>query len=113
MPPSERFGLQSQIRRSAVSVPTNIVEGSARTSDTEYGRFIELAHASSRECAYLIGLAARLGFMDVDQSQALLCSYNTISGGLSRLWSFLKPDDTPRRELAPSPKPRAPSQTRP
>ncbi len=94
MPSSERFGLQSQIRRAAVSIPTNIVEGAARVSDAEYGRFIHIAHASSRECEYLLGLAARLGMVDVDQCQVLLCAYNAVSGALNQLAAFL---DTERR----------------
>ena len=89
MPTSERFGLQRQIRRSAVSVATNIVEGASKPTDAEYGRFVHIAHGSSRECEYLIGLGARRGLLDVDQSQALLCAYNSISSELNQLAAFL------------------------
>ena len=57
-PPAERYGLRSQLRRAAVSVPTNIVEGCARDSDREHSRFFEIALGSGREALYLIDLAA-------------------------------------------------------
>jgi four helix bundle protein len=62
-PKSETYGLTSQMRRAAVSVPSNIVEGCARESQIEYLRFLEIAFGSLRELDYQFSLAKRLGYM--------------------------------------------------
>ena len=49
LPSHEKFGLSSQISRSSVSIPSNIAEGSSRTSDKDYNRFIEISLGSSFE----------------------------------------------------------------
>ncbi len=58
------YGLTSQMRRAAVSVPSNIVEGCARESQVEFLRFLEIAFASLRELHYQFGLSKRLGYFD-------------------------------------------------
>ena len=63
-PKDEMYGLTSQMRRAAVSVPSNIVEGCARESQAEFLRFLEIAFASLRELRYQFGLSRRLGYFD-------------------------------------------------
>ena len=62
-PKTEQYGLTAQIRRAAVSVPSNIVEGCARESQADYLRFLSIAFGSLRELHYQISLAKRLEFI--------------------------------------------------
>ena len=61
-PKSETFGLTSQLRRAALSIPTNIVEGYGRKSKKELSQFINISLGSLAETEYLLGFAKRLGY---------------------------------------------------
>jgi four helix bundle protein len=63
-PREEMYVLTSQIRRGAISVPSNIVEGCARDSQAEYLRFLTIAFGSLRELHYQVDLSKRLGFLN-------------------------------------------------
>jgi four helix bundle protein len=75
-PKEEIYGLTSQMRRAAVSVTSNIVEGCARESQLEYRRFLEIAFGSLRELNYQFNLAIKLGFINGLDSMTSNCKSN-------------------------------------
>ncbi len=62
-PTEEKFGLTSQIRRASVSIPSNIAEGAARTSNKEFLYFLSNAQGSASEVSTQLLIAMRLGFL--------------------------------------------------
>lgn len=78
-PNEEKFGLVSQIRRAAVSVPVNIAEGAARKSKKEFVQFLYIAEGSISELDTLLELSSELNFCSKEQTQNLLTSLENIS----------------------------------
>lgn len=84
-PKEEKYSVISQITRAAVSIPSNIAEGSSRTSDKDYNRFIEISLGSSFELETQLLLSQSLGFgdkrlcddilKDVDEEQKMLIGF--------------------------------------
>jgi len=62
-PKEELYGLTSQVRRSSVSVPSNIAEGCGRSGDAELARFLDISMGSASEVEYQLLLAHDLGFL--------------------------------------------------
>ena len=70
-PPEEAYGLKSQIRRAAVSVPSNIVEGCSRSGEREFVRFLEISFGSLRELSYQLSLSQRLDYISLADYQGI------------------------------------------
>ena len=86
-PREELYGLTSQMRRAAVSVPSNIVEGCARDSQADYLRFLYIAFGSLRELHYQLSLSKRLGFLrnqDLSLLEAKIVETEKVLNGLIR-----------------------------
>lgn len=84
-PDKERYGLISQLRRSAASVPTNIAEGSKRTSNRDYARFLNIAESSLAEAEYQLILATDLGYADRAKTDELLATVTVLAKKLYAL----------------------------
>ena len=84
-PSDERFGLTDQIRRAAVSVPSNIAEGAARGSDKDFLRFLYIARGSHSEVNTQLEIASRLGYTkDMDNLNQSIEQAFAQLGGLIR-----------------------------
>ena len=79
LPRDEWYAIRLQLRKAAVSIPSNIVEGNARRTTKEYVHFLNVARASAAELAYLVDLAAELryllgaAFKDLNDRCARVC----------------------------------------
>ncbi len=89
-PSDERFGLISQVRRAAVSVPSNIAEGAARRSTGEFVQFLGMARGSLAEVETQLILARRFGYTPESDTRALLSGADEISRMLVALIASLK-----------------------
>lgn len=78
-PVDERFGLVSQLRRAAASVPTNIAEGSKRQGSQDYARFLNIAEGSLAETEYLLMLSRDLGHLAEPKSKPFLAEVSEIA----------------------------------
>src|SRR3954467_1556385 len=71
-PKEEVFGLRAQLRRSSVSIPSNIAEGQGRAGAVEFCRFLHIAHGSLREVETQLLIAQRLGYLKPDECKDVL-----------------------------------------
>ena len=77
-PTEEKFGLVSQIRRSAVSIPSNIAEGAGRNSNKSFVQFLRISFGSGNELMTQTMLSRRLGYINEDKQKELLIEIEEI-----------------------------------
>jgi four helix bundle protein len=89
-PREERFGLTSQIRRAAVSIPANIAEGAARQTPKEFANFLSIAQGSASEAETEILIALRLGYLNEKAHSFLRAELDDLGRMLVGLSQHLK-----------------------
>ena len=89
-PDEEKFGLVTQMRRAAVSIPSNIAEGHSRTSTKEFMHFISVALGSTAELETQILLSENLGYIKIDPKETLIQPVDVIGKMLRGLYKSLK-----------------------
>lgn len=90
-PKEERFGLTFQIRKAAISIPSNIVEGCSRETQKEFHRFLEIAFSSLKELHYQTNLAVRLGYTDNLNFESYFIKLNETEKVLGALMRKMRP----------------------
>jgi four helix bundle protein len=89
-PKDEKFGLTSQLRRAAVSIPANIAEGAARTSQKEFAHFLSNSQGSASEVETELLIAYQLGYFQENSYLALRASLDEIGRMLTGLTQHLQ-----------------------
>ncbi len=89
-PREEQFGLASQMRRSAASIPTNIVEGCGRSTQADFLRFLYISMGSAKELEYQLLLSSDLGLLTIPVHQQLREETDRVTRMLSALISTVK-----------------------
>ncbi len=90
LPRDEKFGLVSQIKRSSVSIPSNIAEGAGRNNDREFYHFLGIANASSFELQTQLILTRELNLLNTEKVNGLISSINEIQRMIYTFKSNLK-----------------------
>ena len=93
-PDGERFGLTNQMRRAAVSISSNIAEGSSRSSSADFARFVEIATGSVFEVVSQTVIATRQGFLSQSTYQQLYTAAEKQSRMLSGHRKYLTTNET-------------------
>jgi len=91
-PKHELYGLASQTRAAAVSIPSNIAEGQGRRSTREFLHHLSIAHGSLCELETQILLARRLGYLKEDQSGGVMALAREVGRVINGLYNSLAPE---------------------
>lgn len=92
-PKEELFGITSQLRRAAVSIPSNIAEGAARTSRKEFHKFLSIALGSASELETQLIISRNLNYLTIENSESLINELITIQKMIQSLMKNLKSTD--------------------
>ena len=103
LPRDELFGLTSQLRRAAVSIPSNIAEGAARLSTREFIHFLHIARGSFAELETQLQLARQIGYLSDSALGPVLGRFDEVGRLLNAVITGLR-----RREHQPPPLPPTP-----
>ena len=98
-PKEEMYGLTAQMRRAAVSIPSNIAEGQGRDTAADFVRFLSIARGSVKEVETQVLIAHRLGYINQDQEAEL----TGLTDELSRLLTGLKASLSTKKTQKPPP----------
>jgi four helix bundle protein len=91
LPPSELYGLSSQLRRAALSIPTNIAEGFGRRAPRELRHFLSIAEGSLRELQTLLEATTMLGYSSKERLEAPVATANRVGYLLHRFGQTVGP----------------------
>jgi len=102
LPASELYGLTTQLRRAAVSIPSNVAEGHCRRSTRAYANHVSIALGSHGEVETLIELACRLGFLNAKAREAFDLRTDSVGKLLSGLFRSIEERSVDTKKNTPS-----------
>ena len=92
-PKNELYGITSQIRRAAISIPSNIAEGAARNSKKEFNNFLSIALGSASELETQLIISKNLNYLKKEIAESLIIELNSIQKMIHGLMKSLKSSD--------------------
>jgi len=101
-PREEIYGITSQIRRSSVSIPANIAEGCAKSSNADFARFLQISLGSTHETDYLLLLSMELNYIDIETYKPIYNQINEVKAMLLALHKKVKPAEKNTLNSKPS-----------
>ena len=90
LPSDERYSLSDQIRRSAVSIPSNIAEGKSRNSIKEYKQFVGIAKGSAAELETQLLICERIGYLNKEDLSEVMGLLDEVSKMLAKLNNYFE-----------------------